>query len=93
MLIIFAHVFQLNFGISANIRDIKKAQTALHFAAQSGRSEICRLLLEKGADRTLANKKGQLPFQLAAAYGYVECREVLKHPPTPILHITVRTLS
>lgn len=70
-------------GLSLNIRDPKHGQTALHFAADSGRIECAQLLLEAGADRTIPNYKGVLPYQVAHEQGNIECREVLKFlPPT-----------
>ena len=42
-----------------------------------GHVEICKLLLEYGADKTLANKQGNLPIdncqpQWSAAYKYTQ---------------------
>jgi hypothetical protein len=76
-------------GVSPNIRDTRKAQTPLHFAAQSGRTDICRLLLDRNADRSLANSDGKLAFEVANEYGHVECREILKQVPPEIHHISV----
>jgi hypothetical protein len=76
-------------GVSSNIRDTRKAQTPLHFAAQSGRTDICRLLLDKGADRSVASSEGLLAFEIAHEYGHVECREILKQVPPEIHHISV----
>jgi uncharacterized protein len=39
--------------------------TALHTAAQNGDEELVRLLLERGADRSLSTDQGRRPFDLA----------------------------
>lgn len=41
--------------------------TALHSAAQNGDEELVALLLERGADTTVSNAKGQRPVDLAAS--------------------------
>lgn len=79
-------------GVSPNIRDARYGQTALHFAAQSGRSSIVELLIAKGADRTIANYKGTLAFEIADEQGHYECREILKFPPPEIQHAAVSIL-
>lgn len=79
----------VSFGVTVNIRDSRKSQTALHFAAQSGRQQICELLLLKGADRTITNGQGRLPFQLAQDGNHMECREMLKFPPAEITKVAV----
>jgi hypothetical protein len=79
----------LKAGITPNIRDIKRGGTPLHFAAMSGRVEIVKILLDAGADRDIANYNGQVPFQVAADQGHVECREILKAPPLPVPIVTI----
>jgi ankyrin repeat protein len=39
--------------------------TALHKAAESGSCEIAQLLLDRGADASLANSEGNTPLKLA----------------------------
>ena len=82
----------LNTGIPPNIRDARFGQTALHFAAQSGRAEMISILLEFGADRAIMNMKGELPLEVANEHGYILCREMLKDPPPPILLASVSLL-
>lgn len=79
----------LSTGLSVNIKDAKYGQTPLHFAAQSGRSQIASLLLEKNADRTIANFDGVLPFEIAHEQGHFPCREILKFPPPEIQHAVI----
>jgi hypothetical protein len=88
----------LSAGISANVRDARHGRTALHFAAQSGRCAIASLLLEKGADRSLADFSGSLPCEIADDQGHAECREILKQIPPEIqyaqvTHCTDKTIT
>lgn len=39
--------------------------TALHWASMRGHVEIVKYLLQKGADRTIQNKQGKMPIDLA----------------------------
>lgn len=43
--------------------------TLLHFAARDGLYDVCKLLLENGADVNVSNKKGMTPLHLAAWNG------------------------
>lgn len=43
--------------------------TVLHFAARSGNSRIVTLLLQKGADVTAKNAKGETPSDVAGRFG------------------------
>lgn len=52
--------------------------TALHAAAQSGDPELVALLLEHGADRTLANDAGQTPLDLALARNHIAAVALLQ---------------
>ena len=80
-------------GLSINMKDVRKGQTALHFAAQSGRIDVATILLENNADRTIKCFKGMMPFQLADDMGYSECREVLKLPSPIIPEITITQVT
>ena len=50
-------------------------RTPLMQAARSGRSEVAKVLLEKGADANTTNGIGATPLMLAAIGGHVERRE------------------
>ena len=43
----------------------KLGDTALHLAAYKGFPEIITALLERGADKTIVNSEGKLPYALA----------------------------
>lgn len=43
--------------------------TALHFAALSGSTDVCRLLLEHGAKMHATNSVGRTPSQMATFVG------------------------
>lgn len=47
------------------------------------------ILLEHGADRTIPDIKGVLPYEVANELGYAQCREMLKEPPPPIMLASV----
>lgn len=51
--------------------------TALHWAAMRGHVEICKLLLQHGANKTVANKMGELPIDIckpsySSSYRFVQ---------------------
>lgn len=50
-------------NIQLNVQN-KLGDTPLHGAAWKGHAEIVSLLLEKGADRSLANEEGKTPFAI-----------------------------
>jgi hypothetical protein len=74
----------LKSGVSVDIRDIKKGQTALHFAGKAGRIEISQILLDSEADRKIASYNNMLAYELAIDQGHYECSEVLKNVPSDI---------
>lgn len=76
-------------GMSLNVKDPRKGQTALHFAAQSSRNEVIEVLLHHGADRTIVNNAGLKAFEVADKLGYFDCREMLKYPPPTVKIIEV----
>ena len=39
--------------------------TALHWCAYKNRPEIARMLIDAGADKTIPNNDGELPYELA----------------------------
>lgn len=53
--------------------------TALHFAALSGNSEICQMLLEHGAKINATNSVGRTPSQMAAFVGNHDCVAVINN--------------
>ena len=65
-------------------------QTRLHFAVKNGHIEIVKLLIEKGAEINLKDKKGrvyfkiikitiikQIPLHFATSNGYIEIIKLL----------------
>lgn len=56
-------------GAAVNSSKHASNYTALHFAALSGKSEICRLLLLAGADQNALNSVNRTPAQMAAFVG------------------------
>ena len=56
----------------------EQGRSPLILAASRGRLDICRLLLQEGADPTLKDCKGNDAFTLAVLGGQVEIAEILK---------------
>ena len=55
-----------------NVKEEGSDQTPLHVAAQTGNVEVCRCLLDKGADLHAKDDKKNLPIHIAAFYGNAE---------------------
>jgi uncharacterized protein len=55
----------------------KTGETCLHLSAEKGYVAFVRMLLENGADMTIADKKKQLPYNAAKANKYAEAASLL----------------
>ena len=67
--------------------------TALIAAAEAGREDVARLLMERNADANLRNAKGQTAAEVAEASGHAKLRGMLerkevKPPPGPANPVT-----
>jgi ankyrin repeat protein len=51
--------------------------TPLHYAAKHGDPDMLVLLLENGADVSIAMEDGSLPADLASEYGYDDIADIL----------------
>ncbi len=56
--------FLIEAGTGLDIQD-SKGLTALHYAAVQDAEDIVKLLLDKGADKSIKNKRGETPADLA----------------------------
>ena len=66
------------------VTEIEK-NSALIYAADSGRTDAAALLLEKGADASLCNASGKSPLVLAAAFDHLGVvKVILQHRPNLI---------
>ncbi len=61
--------FLANASIDLDARD-PDGDSALHYAALKDNLEAARILVDRGADPTLYNRKQQVPWQTAAEKGY-----------------------
>jgi len=52
--------------------------TALHSAASSGCTSICRVLVDEGASPTAVNSDGNTPLEIAKEKGHAECVAILE---------------
>lgn len=57
----------------AEINDKSEGDTALHGGASGGHIEICRWLLEHGADKTILNDSNETAAESASMSGWPEC--------------------
>jgi hypothetical protein len=57
--------------------------TALHLAAQGGRAEAIRLLLQAGADPSIRNNNGRTPLDVARYHGRQPCILLLEAAIAP----------
>ena len=56
-----------------------KGRTALHYTAINYQPATARLLLEKGANKTLVNNYGRTPAEEANFYGNSDVAEIIEH--------------
>mgnify|MGYP000489093918 CR=1 FL=1 len=54
-----------------NVQDSVDGWTALHFAADNGHTETCRILLEYGADARIMSHDGKTAADLARQNGHI----------------------
>ncbi len=73
----------LKHGVDVNAKRRSDGNTPLHLAADIGNTKMVQALLERGADPTLRNARGQTPLELIQHYatGMLAIRELLTHPP------------
>lgn len=83
----------LGTGLSLDIKDPVRGQTALHFAGFAGRSEVALALLEGGANRQIVCSNDLYPFQAADKQGHIDCREILKFLPPMMATLTLTDVS
>jgi ankyrin repeat protein len=63
---------------NANLNLVCDDKSPLMFAAKYGAINFAKKLLEKGADKNLANKKGYKAYDYAVNYKFPEIAELLK---------------
>ena len=75
----------LDAGISVNERQGRNGQTPLSVAAIYGKTAVARLLLERGADTTLANQDGNTALFIAAFFCHQDLvKLLLQHGASPL---------
>lgn len=68
---------QLAWGVSPNTRTFWYLDTPLIVAAAYGRTEVVRLLLDKGADVNMGNEGSETPLHYAARHGHTTVMNIL----------------
>ena len=67
----------LTSGVSVNARQAGSGSTPLNSAAVFGQTGIAKVLIEKGADVSIANKDGNTALHIASFFAHVEFVELL----------------
>jgi len=70
-------LIRLNLGEDVNQKCFPRYSTPLHDAVCCGRQEICRILIERGANVNELDYKNFTPLKLAKRYGQDEIEEML----------------
>ncbi len=71
-------VAMLDAGVDPDWQGPESKTAALHVGAKHGHTDICDLLLERGAAVNLQNKAGWTPMHFAASSGFFEMVELLR---------------
>lgn len=64
-------------GADVGAVDDGSGATALHLAAENGRVDVMKFLLEKGADINYKNKRGHTALTLVSPRGFADAVELL----------------
>jgi ankyrin repeat protein len=67
----------LEHGANVNTQNNYNYYTPLHYASQSGKLEIARLLLDHGADVHIQSSDGVTPFQVAIHHSHHDIAQLL----------------
>ncbi|MHC4477687.1 MAG: ankyrin repeat domain-containing protein [Planctomycetota bacterium] len=68
---------QLAWGVNPNTRTFWYLDTPLIVGAAYGRTEVVKLLLDKGADVNMGNEGSETPLHYAARHGYTTVMNIL----------------
>jgi len=71
-------------GISVNAREAQGGATPLSMAALFGQTQVAVLLIEKGADVSMANNDGNTALHLASFFAHPEVVELLLKHGAPV---------
>ena len=70
-------ILLLNHGANPNVKDAPYLRTPLHYAAHDGAVEVVKVMMERGADPTIRDRKGKTPADLAKEAGRDEVVQIL----------------
>jgi ankyrin repeat protein len=65
-------------GAEVNVVNPTSGGTALYAAASFGKSDVVKMLLDRGADPTVCGKSRKSPYQAAVANGFAEAATLLQ---------------
>lgn len=68
----------LDHGADVNAVESKSGWMPLHAAAWHGKQDVAQLLLDRGADKTVTDRKGKTPRQLASSRKHTELARLLR---------------
>ena len=77
----------IRFNVDVNQMD-SAGCTALYYATKKGHLAVATLLLDRGADHTIASEDGALPLHMACYHGHLPLVSLLLRTGSPIDHRT-----
>ena len=77
-------IFLLNHGAEVNAQSTKRGVTALMIVAAAGNEKMVLELLDRGADASLRDRRGETAKVIAQRRGHTNIAEILEKRPFPM---------